>query len=141
VVHGEQALAPQLLSKQIGANAPAVIKKLAPFYDAVAKASEGPPSKFAETVQKEANASESPFPKILAPAFIGQFNSSARVQVERAMFAAALDVLNQGPEAINKTSDPAGEGPFKFEATKEGFKLSSEMRDRQNKPVTLVVGQ
>jgi hypothetical protein len=141
VVRGEQALAPQLLGKQMGAGAPEQIKKLSPFYDAVVKASEGPGGKFAETVQKEADASESPFPKTLAPTFIRQFNTHRRMEVERAMLMAAFDACDNGAESIQKTSDPAGEGPFKFEATNEGFKLSSALTDKQGKPVTLVVGE
>jgi hypothetical protein len=141
VIRGEQALAPQLLSKQMGAKAPEEIKKLAPFYDAAAKAADESPKKFAQLVNEAANASPSPLAKVVAPSFTGPFQADQRLRVERAMFLAALDVCDNGAESLQKTSDPAGEGPFKFEATQEGFKLSSVMTDRQNKPVTLVVGK
>jgi hypothetical protein len=141
VVHGEQALAPQLLTRQMGAAAPAEIKKLSPFYDAVAKAADESPKKFSELAHDAANASQSPLAKTLAPAFIGPFRAYLRLQVERAMFLAAFDVCDNGAQSIQNTSDPAGEGPFKFEATPEGFKLSSALTDKEGKPVTLVVGK
>jgi hypothetical protein len=52
-----------------------------------------------------------------------------------------LDVCDNGAETLQKTTDPAGEGPFKFEATQEGFKLTSALTDKSGKPVTLVVGK
>jgi hypothetical protein len=141
VIHGEQTLAAQMLPRQMGAKAPEEIKKLAPFYDAVAKASEESPGKFAQTVQKEAENSPSMLAKAMAPALIRPYDAYIRLKIERAMFDAAMDVLDQGPESIQKTSDPAGEGPFKYQKRANGFELSSELRDADNKPVTLVVGK
>ncbi len=141
IIRGEQGLAPQFLAKQMGAAAPEEIKKLSPLYDAAAKAADESPNKFADLVQDAANASGSDFAKVTAPAFNRPFQAFRRLQIERALFLAALDVCDNGAESIQKTSDPAGEGPFKFEATKEGFKLSSALTDKDGKPVTLVVGQ
>lgn len=141
IIRGEQALAPQLLTKQMGAAAPAEIKKLTPFYDAAAKAADDTPGKFADLVQKAANNSPSVLARVLAPSLIRPFQAFQRLAVERAMFAAALDVVEHGQQSLMKTSDPAGEGPFKYRALAKGFALSSELKDSDNKAVTLVVGE
>ena len=91
-------------------------------------------------MQKEANDSPSPFAKTLAPSFIRQFDTFTRVKIVRALFDAAMEVADHGPDAIAKTSDPAGEGPFKYRALANGFELSSELREKDGKPVTLIVG-
>jgi hypothetical protein len=141
IIRGEQGLAPQLLARQMGAAAPGEIKKLSPLYDAAAKAADESPDKFSQLVQDAAKATGSDLAVVTAPAFNGPFQTYRRLQIERALFLAAFDVCDNGAQSIQKTSDPAGEGPFKFEATQSGFKLSSALTDKEGKPVTLIVGQ
>jgi hypothetical protein len=70
-----------------------------------------------------------------------------RLKVRHAALRAAIDVLLDGPEAVKRTQDPCGDGPFSYEALPDGaFVLTSALREAENgkpgkKRVSLTVGQ
>lgn len=52
----------------------------------------------------------------------------ARVRVRQAALRAAIDVLREGPKAVNGTQDPCGDGPFSYKPLPNGgFTLISAL--------------
>jgi hypothetical protein len=67
--------------------------------------------------------------------------SHAEAQCLLAMFAAAIDVVDHGPEALRNHPDPFGAGPFAYQANPRGFELNSKLTDEAGKPISLTVGR
>jgi hypothetical protein len=61
-------------------------------------------------------------------------------QTQRALFKAALAVVQGGPDKLKDIKDPFGDGPFEYRALDNGFELKSKLL-YQEKPLTLTVGQ
>jgi hypothetical protein len=66
-------------------------------------------------------------------------NGLGRCAMRPALLEAAIEVVRAGPDAVQKTRDPAGDGPFGYDKTEGGFILSSSATVR-GEPVTLKVG-
>jgi hypothetical protein len=63
-----------------------------------------------------------------------------RVQAQRALFQAALAVVQGGRDKLKDIKDPFGDGPFSYRSRGKGFELRSKLLFK-GKPVTLVVGK
>ena len=63
----------------------------------------------------------------------------AELETHRAMLAAGIRILREGPAAAAASADPYGEGPFRYEPTADGFRLVSELT-LEGRPVTLEFG-
>jgi hypothetical protein len=79
------------------------------------------------------------------PAWIHQVDW--RLKVRHAALRAAIDILLDGPEAVKRTQDPCGDGPFSYQPLPDGgFVLSSALWEDENGKrgkdrVSLTVGQ
>jgi hypothetical protein len=62
-----------------------------------------------------------------------------RAQTQRALFRAALAVVQGGQDRLREIPDPYGKGPFAYRALDRGFELRSALVVR-GQPVTLSVG-
>ena len=50
-----------------------------------------------------------------------------RLQVRHAALLVAIDVLVDGPAAVERTQDPCGDGPFAYRVLPGGFELVSAL--------------
>jgi len=66
--------------------------------------------------------------------------SQRRTETRRALFKAALAVVQNGKETLKDIRDPYGDGPFEYRALDRGFELRSRLISR-GQPVTLTVGK
>ncbi len=121
-------------------DADASLKRLEPFYIALAEASDSSPDEFAAAVDREiARLDNNIFAKIIGPTLKAFRIPQATLEAKRAMLPVAIDVLERGRDAVQASRDPFGDGPFGYEATDNGFILKSELIVR-NEQVVLRVG-
>jgi hypothetical protein len=76
---------------------------------------------------------------LLLPAMHKAVTSQRRMITERALFRAAITVVQEGPDKIKDTRDPFGDGAFEYRALDKGFELKSKFLV-EGKPLTLTVG-
>ena len=81
-----------------------------------------------------------PVYNVFFPALGKSRQASARADVRRALFSAALAVQLDGQAALKNHRDPAGSGPFDFTSFKQGFELRSKLKGSDDKPIALSVG-
>jgi hypothetical protein len=112
-----------------------------PFYAEWSKKMDLPPAKFEEEWAKEQKALETnPVLKVLAPALGKCRQAEARREAKRALLAAALAVVADGPAALTAHPDPFGQGPFEMTRFDGGFELRSHLTS-EGKPIALTVGR
>jgi hypothetical protein len=139
LVRGEQAFARATAPKQ-GAAAVVLVAGLTNYYDALAQGGNLPPDKFAKLVdQQVAKSPANPFAGILSPSFKRAREMTAMMEARQAMLMTAIDVVLHGEGSVAASKDPAGDGPFAFEKTANGFRLRSALK-HDGKPVELLVG-
>jgi hypothetical protein len=83
---------------------------------------------------------DNPVFKVFFPAIVNVRRAQARMDVRRALLSAALAVRQDGPDALKNNPDPVLGGPFEYAPFDGGFELSSKLKGRDDKPVTLTVG-
>jgi hypothetical protein len=117
-----------------------LMEEVGAYYDEVAKLPPLPRDEFRKRLAELNKKLESnPFGKLLLPALQKVLAAEDRTQAKRALFQAALAVVQGGPEALKTIRDPFGDGPFEYRALKHGFELKSQLA---HGPVaTLVVGR
>jgi hypothetical protein len=76
----------------------------------------------------------------LLPAMGHVASAQCRTRAYRALFEAALAVVQGGPNKLQDVEDPFGEGPFELRPLFKGFELRSKLL-HQGTPITLTVGQ
>ncbi|MEO6436959.1 MAG: hypothetical protein ABIP55_14530 [Tepidisphaeraceae bacterium] len=122
----------------------ATIQQVKPWYIAVADAAAQSPEEFARAVDAAtANLPEGPtraFASIVAPAIKPLRVPMAAAEAHEAMLRTAIDVVVNGPEAVKRSRDPFGTGSFTYRALPGGFELTSKLKARGGRPVTLQVG-
>ena len=79
--------------------------------------------------------------KVFFPAIVNVRRAQSRMEVRRALLSAALAVWQDGPDALKHIPDPVLGGSFDYAPFDGGFELSSKLKGRDDKPVTLTVGQ
>ncbi len=81
--------------------------------------------------------------KLLTPALTAARSAEAAHQARLAMLKAAVAVTANGPQALSQKElrDPFGDGPFQYSAFDGGFELTSKLKGRDNKPVSLTIGR
>jgi hypothetical protein len=62
-----------------------------------------------------------------------------RNETQKALFRAALTVVQGGPDKLKDIKDPFGDGPFQYRALDQGFELKSRLLFK-GQPVLLTVG-
>jgi len=83
---------------------------------------------------------DNPVFKVFFPAIVNVRRAQERMDVRRALLSAALAVRQDGPDALKNHPDPVVGGPFNYAPFDGGFELSSKLKAREDKPVTLTVG-
>jgi hypothetical protein len=78
--------------------------------------------------------------KVFFPAIVNVRQAHARMEARRALLTAALAVRQDGPDALKNNPDPVVGGVFDYAPFDGGFELSSKLKSRDGKPVTLTVG-
>jgi hypothetical protein len=127
---------------------PGAIVAMASFYDAAAQIVGQDPPPTVEDLKKElsdaAGRVDDPvgrqLAQKLAPSFASGCNNFAVVRAYDEMFSTGIAILRDGPEAVGKSSDPYGTGPFGYAKTAGGFELSSKLISR-GKAVKLDFGE
>jgi hypothetical protein len=84
---------------------------------------------------------DNPVYKVFFPAIANVRRAQMRMEVRRALLSAALAVRQDGPIVLNNNPDPAGGGTFEYVPFHGGFELRSMLKGRDDKPVTLTIGQ
>jgi hypothetical protein len=79
--------------------------------------------------------------KIFFPAIVNVRRAEARLEIRRALLAAAIAVQVDGRDVLKNHLDPVSGGPFEYEVAEGGFELRSKLKSRDDKPVALIVGQ
>jgi hypothetical protein len=124
-----------------GVDVRAVLAELGTHYDRMAA--------FADLSQKDAkkafdelttDAKKNPFSANLLPAIDKVMEAQDRTRARWALFDAAIKVVGDGPDAVAKTRDPFGDGPFVYHKTEGGFELQSQLKSL-GKAVSVMVGQ
>jgi hypothetical protein len=119
-----------------------LLDDLLPWYDKLAKVTALPWKEFdAEypDFNKKAKAAN-PLAGYVLPAMDRAIASVRRAQTQRALFKAALAVVQGGQDKLKDIRDPYGDGPFEYRALDKGFELRSSLIVR-GQPVTLTVGK
>ena len=93
-----------------------------------------------EFEQESKKWADNPVFKVFFPAMVNVRRAQARMDIRRALLSAALAVRQEGTAALNNNLDPVVGGPFKYVPFEGGFELSSKLKGRDDKPVTLTVG-
>jgi hypothetical protein len=130
---------------ECGGTADGVVKfaeETRPSYTLMAKMLDLPLDQFEKAFQLETKKQAgNPVFKLFFPAVSHMRLSQARADVRRALFAAALDVQLDGPDALKNHPDPVVGGPFEMVAFEGGFELRSKFKPTDDKPWVLIVGQ
>jgi hypothetical protein len=79
--------------------------------------------------------------KVFFPAIVKVRRAKARMDVRQAMLSTALGVRQNGLDALKNHADPVVGGPFDYHQFDGGFELRSKFMERDDKPVTLTIGQ
>jgi hypothetical protein len=90
---------------------------------------------------EEAKNSANPVYKYFFPAVVNVRRAQARMDTRRALLRAAFAVKHAGRDALKNHPDPVVGGPFEYVPIPDGFELRSQLKARDNKPVTLTVGR
>jgi hypothetical protein len=115
---------------------------LPPLYDELAKMSERPRAEFDAEYPKwlARVTADNPTAAAVLPALDKVRAAHLRAAVRSALFRTAVAVVQGGPDRAKESKDPAGDGPFEYQATDGGFELKSKLIV-QDKPLTLRVGK
>lgn len=146
LLHGEggEEKAKKML-QDAGGTAQGVIRaaeEIRPIYGTFARKLTLPPDRFVREWNAEAERlKNNPVFALLAPALPKVRYADARLETRRAMWKAALAVVERGPEAGKERRDPFGDGPFTYETFEGGFILKAKMTTPDDKPLTLTVGR
>jgi hypothetical protein len=118
------------------------LEEILPLYDELAKIAALPWKEFDAQYQKFAAKSKaaSPLAGVLLPAMGNYVASHQRYQARVALFKAAVAVVQDGPDKLQRMPDPFGDGPFEYRAVDNGFELKSKLVFREH-AVTLTVGR
>jgi hypothetical protein len=113
-----------------------------PYYDQLAKVMALPPNKLDAQLPEflKRIKTESPMAAYLLPAIAKLIPTQRRAQTQRALFQAALAIVEGGPDRLKDVKDPSGDGPFEYRALDGGFELKSKLLVK-DKPLTLTVGR
>lgn len=118
---------------------------LRPLYDKIAAMMDRPPAemKSVESLLAGTSPAARALGMGLLPASVACRASEVTHQTRLAMFKAALAVVRSGPEQLKAEgfNDPYAGGPFSYEKTAAGFRLTSKTKDRDGKPIVLEVGR
>ena len=79
--------------------------------------------------------------KLFFPALVNMRRAQARMDVRRALLLAAFAVQLDGRDTLKDHPDPVLGGSFEYVPFDGGFELRSKLKDRDDKPVALTVGQ
>jgi len=141
LVEGEYRFAKATAVRQ-GFAALAMAHTLQRYYQEIAAAGELPPDRFAAKVDELSKAqSANPWVGIIAPQFKKMRELTAASETKRALLDAAILIVRDGEQAVAKTADPFGQGPFTYrQGPGKGFELEGKLRYR-DQPVRLVVGE
>src|SRR5262245_2562587 len=85
-------------------------------------------------------AEANPAAALLMPALEKVAASERRNRTQRALFRAAISIVQGGADKVKETMDPFGDGPFEYRAFDGGFELKSKYVYK-GQPVTLTVGR
>jgi RNA polymerase sigma factor (sigma-70 family) len=126
---------------------PAIAAAMAPFYDFVAAALDKNPAPTQEEIRTALNdglgrvgdATARQLVQILIPSLTRAYNTISATRTTEVMFKTGITVVENGKNAVDKSADPFGEGPFDYVQTPHGFELRSKLQ-RDGKPVTLDFG-
>jgi hypothetical protein len=119
-----------------------LLEDLLPRYDQLAKITALPwkeyDAQYPKFVKKAKAAN--PLAGFVLPNMGKVAQAQRRAQTQRALFKAALAVVQGGPDKLKDIKDPFGKGPFKYRALGKGFELQSKLHFG-GKPVKLKVGK
>jgi hypothetical protein len=119
-----------------------MLEDLLPMYDELAELVALPWKQFDAKYPafiKKAKAAN-PLAGYVLPAMDKVATSQRRAETRRALFKAALAVVQHGKDKLKDIKDPYGDGPFGYRALDTGFELRSRLIFR-DQPMTLVVGK
>jgi hypothetical protein len=119
-----------------------ILEDLLPWYDELARVTALPWKEFDRQYPvfvKKAKAAN-PLAGYVLPHMGHVAASQRRAQTQRALFQAALAVVQGGQDKLRDIQDPYGDGPFEYRALDRGFELRSRLIVR-GQPLTLTVGQ
>jgi hypothetical protein len=94
-----------------------------------------------EWAREESKLAGDPVFKLLFPAVDKVRRAQARIDVRRALLAAALAIRLDGRDALKRRPDPVIGGPFEYVPFEGGFELRSKLEQQDGKPVALTVGR
>jgi len=121
------------------------LKALPPVYDKIAVMMDRPPAemKSVESLLAGVSPAARALGMGLLPAAVACRTHEVIHQTRRAMFEAPLAVVRGGPEQLKAEAwkDPYAGGPFSYEKTAPGFRLTSKTKDRDGKAIVLEVGR
>jgi len=152
LISGEQKFGGALLAQQLKApQAAKAFDAMSPFYDAIKKASDEKPDISNEALKKkltdavstiDANQSVSrAMAQNMVPSFAAFYSTWCIRQEHRAMLDAGVQIVLNGPDAVQSSKDPFADNPFKFTRMSDGFELSGSVQDRKSKPVSMRFGK
>ena len=126
----------------------AAIAGVRPLWEEVARLLELPPAEYAAAAPAfRAKVESKPLARLVVPDVDREREKMLADAVYRAMLEAAVAVRVEGPQAVHRFRDPAGEGPFEYvvvEAPRGGgqtYELQSKLvRSIGRRPVVLRVG-
>jgi hypothetical protein len=123
------------------AEAVKMLENLLPWYDRQAKLMALPwkelDAQYPEFMKKARAAN--PLARYVLPGMHKVVAVQRRIQTQRALFKAALAVVQDGPDKVKDFEDPFGKGPFEYRALAKGFELKSKLLVK-GQPLTLTVG-
>jgi hypothetical protein len=118
------------------------VEDLLPLYDELAKLVALPwkefDARYPEFFSKAKAAN--PLAGAILPAMQHFVASQRRAETRRALFKAALAVVQGGPDRLKGIPDPSGDGPFEYRALDPGFELRSKLIVNGH-PLTLTAGK
>lgn len=128
-----------------GGNAEGIVKfaeETRGAYRSVAEKLPLPLDQFEKEFERElAKRASNPVFKMFFPAMDSVRKAQARIDLRRAMLAAAIAVRLDGRDALKDHPDPVMGGPFEYDAFEGGFELRSKFKGRDDKPISLTVGR
>jgi hypothetical protein len=78
---------------------------------------------------------------VFFPALANVRRAEARLQIRRELLSAAIAVQLEGRDALKNHPDPVAGGAFEYVAFDGGYELRSKYKDRDDKPIVLIVGR
>jgi hypothetical protein len=118
-----------------------LLENLMPVYDELVRIYSLPAKEFDSQYPAYAEKAKAanPAAELLMPALEKVAASERRNQTQRALFRAAIKIVQGGLDKVKETMDPFGDGPFEYRAIDGGFELKSKFKFK-DQPVTLTVG-